>query len=650
MSTVLQESGVRYYRFDKFRLIPEERLLEYEEETVTLPPKIFDTLLLLVLSAGHLVEKREFLDEVWPDSFVEEATLARAISSIRKALGETPENKFIETVPKCGYRFIAPVESVHGENIDTSAIRRDDLSEKTEPEPIFEEPESIADPGGEKIPVPVSEHRRVKRSVRLIIPLLLILSALTAGYIVYRNWLPETGDEIESIAVLPFRQIGERETDGSLEFGMADALITKLSNLKRIVVRPTGAVFKYSAKNVDPLTVGKELQVDAVLEGKIQQDGNRVRVSVQLLRTADNSSLWAESYDTNLTDIFTIQDAISERVAAALARELSSAERTLVTKHPTSDPEAYQLYMKGRYLWNQRTVAGLNKSIEHFEKAIEIDPEYALAYTGLADSFQLLAEYEATTPAEGFNKARKAARRALEIDEESAEAHTSLGYTLAFYDWDFANAEKQFRRALQIDPNYATARQWYGEFLIARGRFAEARAEHIRALELDPTSFIIQTDLAAYHYITREYDKAIEQSNKVIEVNPDFAYGYIFRSFSLRKKGLLKEGARDYIRAVGLFGEEQEAAELTAVLNSRGTKAMWLKRIEQVSQPNRKNASSAMWRALLYVWAEDKENALFWLEKAYERRDRWFINMKYSPDMDLLRTEQRYIDLMKKID
>jgi tetratricopeptide (TPR) repeat protein len=275
-------------------------------------------------------------------------------------------------------------------------------------------------------------------------------------------------------------------------------------------------------------------------------------------------------------------------------------------------------------------------------------PKYALAYAGLADCNQLLAEYLATSPQEGFTKAREAAKKALEIDDQLAEAHTSLAYTLAFYDWNWAASEREFKRAIELDPNYPTAHQWYAEYLTAVGRFDEAKAEHEKALQLNPTSLIIQIDLASLYFTVRNFDEAIIWSQKVIDADPDFAYGYVFLSFSLGQKGMKQEQAEAYIRSVELFGEPDEANELRAVLAKDGIKAMWLKRIEQVD-PAKQESFSALWRALLYNWAGDKQNALDWLDKAYERRDRWVVNCKYSPEMDPLRTEPRFQDLIRRI-
>jgi TolB-like protein/Tfp pilus assembly protein PilF len=479
---------------------------------------------------------------------------------------------------------------------------------------------------------------------------LLIVSAVLITSIVAWNWRTKPTKQIKSIAVLPFNQIGEGERDETVEFGMADMLITRLSSLKQIIVRPTSAVFKYSGQKPDAVTVGRDLKVDAVLDGSIQRSGERVRVTMRLLNTDDGSSLWAQHFDTAFTDIFTLQDSISEQVVRALTFELSDQERALWSRRSTENTDAYRLYITGRHFFNKRgSVESLRKSIGYYEQAIAKDPKYARAYAGLADCYQLLAEYMAATPKEGFTKAREAATKALELDDQLAEAHTSLAYTLAFYDWDFVGAEREFKRALELDPNYPTAHQWYGEFLLAAGRFDEAKVEHERTLQIDPTSLIFHTELAAYHFVTRDFDKAISAAQTVVEMEPSYAFGHVFLSFAFGQKGMKQEAANAYVKSVETFGEAKEAEELRRALVEKGIDAMWRKRIEQVDDPERRQSFSAQWRALIHIRLGEKEKALAWLEESYRRRDRWMINIKYSPEMDSLRSEPRFLALVKQV-
>lgn len=633
MTGVLHNTNAAAYEFGEFRLVPHERLLLRGKEPIALPPKLFDVLLLLVENEGHLIEKNVLLDMLWPETFVEEATLARTVSSLRKILGETSEHKLIETVPKRGYRFIAPVRG--------SATRGNMTAEHFETSGGNAFAESAEPPAK-----PSTWKLFLSRPVLALG--LLAIALVSAGLIVSWNRQSPASNEMKSIAVLPFDRIGDGESDETLEFGMADTLITRLSGLRRVIVRPTSAVSKYAGQKPDAVTLGRELQVDAVLEGSVQKSGEQVRVNVHLISTSDGSTLWAEKFDTAFTNIFAIQDSISEQVVRSLSPRLGNDGRTTAVRRPTENAEAYRLYLQGRFFWNKRTVKSLKQSIGYFEQAIAIDPQYALAYAGLADCHQMLAEYLAATPADAFAKARAAATKALEIDDQLAEAHTSLGYTLAFYDWNWAGAEREFKRALELDPNYATAHHWYSELLMAVGRFDEALIEIEKSARLDPTSSIIQTNFAAYYFITRDFEGSLALSRKVVEADPDFAYAYIFICFSSEAKGLRKESAEAYIKSVELFGEPEAAAELRSVLGKNGPKAMWQKRIEQVD-PARQPWFSALWRAILYTLAGEHQKAIDWLEKSYENRDRWIVNAKYSAGFDPLRNDPRFQQLIGRI-
>ncbi|MEQ1762906.1 MAG: winged helix-turn-helix domain-containing protein [Pyrinomonadaceae bacterium] len=615
--------GAPFIEFGEFRLIPGERLLMRGDIPVHLTPKVFDVLVLLVEAEGRLIEKEQMIDRLWPETFVEEATLARTVSTLRKALGESSEVRYIETVPKRGYRFIAEVRHSDQDELRESAV-----------ETIQTETDSA------------SRRWFVSRPVLALSLVAIVL--VSAGVIVSWNRPLPQAAEMKSIAVLPFSRIGEGERDETLEFGMADTLITHLSKLRRVIVRPTSAVSKYAVQNSNALQAGRDLQVDAVLEGSVQKSGARVRVNVHLISTADGSTLWADNFDTAFTNIFAVQDTISERVVSALSPRLTGDRRLATTRRSTENPEAYRLYLQGRFFWNKRTVQSLRQSTEYFEQAIAIDPQYALAYAGLADCHQMLAEYLAATPADAYAKARAAAEKALSIDDELAEAHTSLAYTLAFYDWNWIEAEREFKRALELDPNYATAHHWYSEFLMTVGRFDESLAENEKAARLDPTSLIIQTNFAAFYFITRDFDESLRRAQKVIDADPDFAYPYIFICFSSEAKGLRKESIEAYIRSVELFGERAAAEELRAVLSKNGIEAAWKKRIDQVD-PARQPSFSALWRAILFTFAGDKQKSLDWLEQAYDHRDRWIVNIKHSAGFDALRNDPRFLDLVRRI-
>ncbi|MCO6509349.1 MAG: winged helix-turn-helix domain-containing protein [Aridibacter famidurans] len=618
----------REFRFENYRLLPDERLLVYGDKPVALPPKAFDALLLLVKNSGHLLEKDDFFEEVWPDTIVEEATLAKTISMLRKALNEDEEHKFIETVPKSGYRFVAEVtveESGKGETGETG-VGAADIRRRS------------------------SGKRFVRPLGRPVLLLTLILFAAGGVALVSSwNWQPEETGTVKSIAVLPFRQIGSGERDEMLEFGMTDTLITRLSNLKEIAVRPTTAIAKYNGSEAEPQEIGSELKVDAVLTGSIQRHGERLRVNVQLVSTATGSALWAGNFDTEFSNIFKIQDSIARQTVTALVPRLDA---TLADNDGSARPwntDAYERYVTGRFHWNRRTPDSLRKAIGNFEQALAIDPDYGLAYSGLADCYQLLAEYQVLTPDEAFPKAREAAQKALAIDEELAEAHTSLAYTLAFYDREFDEADRQFRRAIELDPNYPTAHQWYGEFLAAVGRFPEARREFEIAQSLDPTSLIVRSDLAGHFYFTRQYDLAIRESEKIISLDPSFPYGYVFKWLALTQKREETAAARAYVRATELFGETVAASELERLLDEKGPQAMWLKRLEQVNDPARRSTFPEVQRGMIYLRVGDRERALKSFEASLERRERWAVNLKFSPEVDPLRSDPKFEALLRKL-
>ena len=456
--------------------------------------------------------------------------------------------------------------------------------------------------------------------------------------------------EIKSIAVLPFEDLSAEQTEKYLGVSLADALAKQFGSLKQITVRPTLTVLKYADSRQDAQKIGRELQVDAVLDGRIQRVGERLRVSVQLIRTSDNATIWTENFDDKFTNFFAVQDSISRKVVSSLAVQMDERERRRFDRRGTENAEAYQDYLRGRYFWNKRTAGDLQKAIGHFEQAIQKDPNFALAFTGLADCYILLAEYGAATPHEGFPKAKAASRKALEIDDQLAEAHTALAYTQTFYDWDWAGAEQSFKRALELNPNYATAHQWYAEYLIVFGRFDESRAHFERALEIEPVSPIILTDLAALYHVERDFEKQIEHSKKVIEIDPNFAYGYFFLAMGYERKGMNAEAVVAYAKMMTLFGEPTDCIEeVKEAFKQNGIKGFWKKRLEQIeNRPHLKNYQVYA-KALVQIRLDDREGTLESINQAIQRRDRWNINAKYELLLEPLRDDPRFQDLLRRM-
>jgi TolB-like protein/Flp pilus assembly protein TadD len=456
--------------------------------------------------------------------------------------------------------------------------------------------------------------------------------------------------QIKSIAVLPFKPLAANSRDESLEMGMADTLITRLSNLKEIVVRPTSAVRKYAGLEQDAVAAGKEQRVDAVLDGSIQRSADKVRVTVRLLKVDDGTQLWAETFNERFSDIFTVQDRVSERVAGALALKLNSEEQESLTKRYTENTEAYQLYMKGRYHWNKRTADAVKKGIEYFDQAIRKDPNYALAYAGLADSYNILGSNGVLPMKESHPRARAAALKALEIDDSLAEAHTSLAAIIADFYWNWSESESHFRRALDLNPNYPTAHHWYCQYLVRMGRFKEAIQHAKRAQELDPVSLVMHANLGQTFYEARQYDQAIEQLHKTLEIDANFVPAYLHL-------GLVYLQKRMYEEAIASFQKGNQLAPYTtdmiALLGHAyavaGRRDEALKILNDLSAQSKRQYVSPFGIAFIYVGLGEKDQALTWLQKAYDDRV-WLMGMlKVEPIFDPLRSDSRFEDLLRRV-
>lgn len=657
MAGQMSKPGKISYEFGAFRLDPAEHILLRDDLAVSLRPKEFAVLLALVEHHGRLMTKDDLLQEVWPGQFVEEGNLNRHVSSLRRALGESSDApQYVETVPKVGYRFVAPVREIRDLSTDT-VIERHTIARI-----VTEEEEEEEKANGREVIESASEPKallttRAKNDRRRRLALaawLLILIALTLAFAyawtTRESQQTKTAASVTSLAVLPFKPIGAGDEDEYLGLGMADALITKLGNIQKINIRPTSAVRKYDAPNQDPISAGRELGVEAVIEGSVQRVGGRIRVTVQLVTVKDRTPVWAEKFDEQFTDIFAVQDRISEQVARALTLTLSSTERELLTKHHTENSDAYQLYLKGRYFWNKRTIEALNKGIGYFSEAVQKDPSYALAYVGLADSYSLLSDYDGLPPKEAYPQAKKAAEKALALDDQLAEAHAALGLIKTSYDWDWPGAEREYRRAIELNPNYETAHQWYAEYLSGMGRHQEAITEIRRAKQINPVSLIINAVEVSVLYIAREYDQAISQGQKALEMDPHFAevYGYLRRCYD--QKGMYKEAiaARQMRRKLAGFDAE-ETATLREAAAAASSRVYWQKRLEQELEESKRELSTAFDMAEIYAQLDEKDQAFASLERAYEERSVMMMYLKVLPNLDPLRTDPRYADLLQRV-
>ncbi len=563
---------------------------------------------------------------------VEESNLSQTIFVLRKTLGEnTKVPRFILTAPNRGYQFIAAVSEIHA---DDEILDESFLSATPPP----------------KVPSSKFQVPNSKPKVRWIFAALLVLLIAFAIYWFYPVSKPATVREIKTIAVLPFEDLSAQQTEKYLGVSLADALANKFGDLKQITVRPTRAVLKYVESREDAGKIGRELQVDAVLDGRIQHVGERIRVSVQLIRTSDNATIWTENFDDQFTNFFAVQDSISQKVVQSLALRIDEKERERFNQRGTENAEAYQDYLRGRFFWNKRTGADLQKAITNFEQATEKDPNFALAYAGLANCYILLPEYGAATTQESFSKAKEAIKKALEFDDQLAEVHSALGYQQAFYEWDWAGAEKSFKRALELNPNYATAHQWYGEYLAESGQFDEAHRQFSLANQIDPTSPIIINSDAHIYFIERKYDQSITQLKKCIELDPNLGYCQSNLAFAYEEKKMFADALAAHLKAITLWNEPPDAvAELKNAFAKEGIKGYWKMRLEQFqTRPHLKNYP-AQSQAFCYAKIGDKEGALEWLNISFQRRERYLTTARLSPVFNLLHDDPRFHDLFRQM-
>ena len=586
MSTIQQE--ISFYKFGPFRLDLQRYLLIRDGEPIPLSPKALKTLLVLIQNRNRVVSKDELLKSIWPDAHVEESNLAQNIFVIRKALAEESTYRYILTIPGNGYRFVAQVEEVAG-----------DVAVESSTSELIESP------------------------------------LARAGTL---------------IAVLPFKCLGTNSADEFLGLGLADALITRLSNLKKIRIRPTSSVLRYREVRDDLTSVGHELKVDALLDGVFQRAGDQIRVSVQFIRVADGVTLWAAKFDEQFTNILSIQDSISEQVAGALAIKISGEEQRQLRKSYTASSEAFQHFIRGRYFWNQRTLEGLRKSISSAEQAIAVDPTYAPAYVGLADAYNLLAGHGGLAPRETFPKARAAAMSALEIDPSLAETYASLAFINYRFDWRFDEAEQNFQKAIQLKPNYSTAHHWYGEALASAGRFEESLTALVRSQEFDPLSLPISTDLAQTFYFSRRYEECENQLHKTLEMDPHFIRAHIVLGAALEQMGRYDEALESLTHAVELSKNNSFAVSgLGHLYASMGKKSAAKDMLRLLRQQSNEHYSSPYNIAVVYAGLGDKDNALTYLEQAVEARDVWLVWLPVTPRFELLHDDERFGKLLARV-
>jgi serine/threonine protein kinase/TolB-like protein/Tfp pilus assembly protein PilF len=457
---------------------------------------------------------------------------------------------------------------------------------------------------------------------------------------------------IDSIAVLPFEN---RSVDADTEYlsdGLAESLIYRLSQLPNLRVTPTSVAFRYKGKEADAAKAGNELGVSAVLLGRITQRGENLTISAELVDVRHNKLLWGEQYDRKMSDLLATQREIAREIVEKLRLKVSGEEKGLA-KHYTESNEAYQLYLRGRFYWNKRTEEGMRKSLEYYQQSIERDPNFALAYSGLADAYDLLGAPDATgamPPDEAMPKAKAAALKALKIDDTLAEPHVSLAHVKYYYDRDWATAEREYQRAIELNPNYPTAHQWYAVYLMSAGRFDEAVAKNRRAQELDPLSLPINMTLGWVLLTARQNDQSVEQLRKTLEMDPNFALAHHRLGMAYEQQGKYEEAIAEFKQVINLTsGKPLGIAALSHAYAMSGQRAEAQKLLAELQEQSKVRFVSPTSVAVIFAALGDKDQAFAWLEKADKERDGILVRLKVDSRFDSLRSDPRFADLVRRV-
>ena len=484
---------------------------------------------------------------------------------------------------------------------------------------------------------------------KLAVAIFAALALLLIGAAIY--FTREDRRTINSVAVLPLVNVGGDPNTEYLSDGITESLINSLSRLPDLKVMSRSSVFRYKGKDMDPKAVGHDLGVQAVVMGRIVQRGDTFAISLELVDARDNSHIWGAQYNPRLSEIISAQGDMAKAISKNLrGSNLTGEEKKRLTKSYTDNIEAYQLYLKGRYAWNKRTEDELRKSAEYFQQAIDLDPAYALAYAGLADSYNMLADYSVLPPKDAFPRAAAAASKALEMDDTLSEAHTSLAFVKMDYEGDWAGADREYRRAIELNPNYATAHQWYASYLVMMRRYDESIAEMKRAQALDPLSRIINANLGLHYYYARQYDQAIEQLRKTIDLNPDFGLAYFYMGRALAQKGMYKEAIAQLQKARELSGEDPETiAELGYAYALAGRRAEAQDVLNEMNELAKRRYFLPYFFASVYTGLGDKDQAFAYLEKAYDVSHPGLALVNVDPKFDPLRSDPRFADLVRRI-
>lgn len=636
------EQTDNFYEFGRFRVKSDDRLLLRDEALVPLTPKAFDILLALLEHDGRIVPKDDLMKKVWPNTFVEEGNLTQNVSLLRKALGESANSsQFIETVPRRGYRFVAPVTRTNGNGEHSSEVPGELPAPVSAPAPSQFSPERELETRNLKLETPSRRLPAVALTAAAV-----LLTVVGIAYFSGRDKAAATPAVIQSIAVLPFVDDSSDADSEFLDDEIAESLVNSLTKLPQLRVVPRSVMLSYKGRNVDPRTVGQELNVRAVVTGHVRRRGDTISIQAELIDLDSVSQIWGQHYERKLADILLVQEEISRDIFENLRLKLNVEEQKQL--------EAYRLYLKGRNAWNKRTPEGLEQGIDYFQQAIKTDPGYAAAYAGLADCYNMQVIYGVHQPKDGFPKAKEAAVKALEMDETLAEAHTSLAFVKFRWDRDRVEAEREFQLAIKYKPTYAPAHQWYSSYLVALERFDEAVAEAKRTSDLEPLSFTASSHLGWILYLSGRTDEAIAQCRKILSLDPNSFPAHRYLGLAYEQKGMYPQAIDEFQKGVKLSGSPLMLALLGHAYAASGKTAearRVLSELQDLSEAQDVGARryvSPYTVAGIYAGLGDKDQAFKWLERAFEERDVWLMNLKVDPVFAKLRSDKRFQDLLTR--
>jgi len=643
---VVAPDGRRGYEFGGFVLDPLRRQLRQRADgsAIELTPRVFDALLLFVEHPGELLDRETLFQRLWPGLVVEDNNLSQTLSALRRALGDQQHDRFVLTVPRRGFRFVCPVREIEldGEGRPPSPVAAAPADPRDAEEPIASAPTDV-----------VAAPPRARRwAGHAAIAAVVVAVALVAGWLFARNGAADRGAPPlpTTLAVLPFKPLVAEHRDEVLELGMADSLIVRVSTTPGLVVRSIGSVRRFAGPEQDPVAAARQLDAQWILDGTVQRWGDRLRVTARLLRTADGTASWSGSFDERFDDVFTVQEKIAERVAQLLIPKLGGAALE-PTRSGTYDTEAYRLYLTARFHAQTIRPSALVRSVELYQRAIERDPNYALAHAAMADSLRRLTVGADAAPGPTLVRARAAALRALQIDPRSADGHAALGWVQWWHDWDWAAAEQSFRRAIAINPNVAEAHLGLGHLLLSQRRAGDEGLQAIaRARELDPLSRISNTLEAGYLIGRGQRDAGLARLNKALEIDPDFWPAQLLLASVHQAAGEIDRAIAAAQRAEQLSeGSAQAVARLGTVLALAGRRAEAVGVLERLMARAQQRYVPPMMIAEVQCAIGERERTLDWLDKALVERDIHLPFVMITPCLGALRGEPRFDALARKL-